>query len=880
MQDAQPDNSKAQIPQIYASLGNGANLSAPQRASQPNYIRGTELFPSRNRSHPVVHRHTEQPIAGEDAQPMANGESVSGLENRMRQMILHNQRAVEDPPGLRIAGPASMPQQSKPTYNRSSRRANQAERRQGNAEAQKLMLNIGQSRLPTIADPRRSDPQSQQNSKGHYPDKKQYSNFPPPAHYTPPHSRGQPWFGRANTEQWPYARPPPQHNQLFNPIQDRYQDGLRLDNSSRGGLQSRGYIANIRDQINYIDFCARDNVSRVEISIQEYNARHSLNATLEKICRMTVTEYERQRNPSFAAESVQLKCFGSLSTNFATTNSDMDLVLLSPCSIPDASSSDSGLPRLIEKTLLDQGFGARLLSRTRVPIIKFCQKPTVELLQRLRDARSRWEEERNVPVPTAKKPAKKKKIKTSTGGQDKPDPTLPQNRPHTADECMSPASESMEVRASTPVLASKPDRLLSSLPVSEVRSAEHAAAAPGFASGKDLEGDDPSLDTKTDEERARLYKLAIREEWYEAGERSIIFDFIRALETSTNDDALKKARARLKTLPNVLKKYRPPPEKHLDFAKDGLGIQCDINFSNRLGLHNSALLRCYSLCDSRVRPMVLFIKAWAKKRKINSAYESTLSSYGYVLMVLHYLANIASPPVVPNLQHYPGIRQDELSSQTVELDGYDVQFFRNENVLRKLAAAGQLTSNQEPLAFLIRGFFRYFGGGGPSNFHWMGDVLSLRTLGGILTKQSKGWIAAKTETMDAEPGSNVTKDIRQRYLIAIEDPFETHHNVGRTVSHDGIVAIRDEFRRAHRLIQSAGIASKNQEHLLEEAESRGNLQYRFFGPRPRRNSVKAKGEMIKPSGSPPEDGTMCSAASQRSVSAQDARGQQPARCGS
>ena len=49
--------------------------------------------------------------------------------------------------------------------------------------------------------------------------------------------------------------------------------------------------------------------------------------------------------------------------------------------------------------------------------------------------------------------------------------------------------------------------------------------------------------------------------------------------------------------------------------------------------------------------MGIFVKVWAKARKINTPYHGTLSSYGYVLMVLHYLMNVAKPPVIPNLQH-------------------------------------------------------------------------------------------------------------------------------------------------------------------------------------------------------------------------------------
>ena len=59
------------------------------------------------------------------------------------------------------------------------------------------------------------------------------------------------------------------------------------------------------------------------------------------------------------------------------------------------------------------------------------------------------------------------------------------------------------------------------------------------------------------------------------------------------------------------------------------------------------------------------------------------------------------------------------------------------------------------------------------------------------------------------------KEIRHRYLFAIEDPFELDHNVARTVTHNGIVAIRDEFRRAWRIIRNAG-RNVVPEDLLED----------------------------------------------------------------
>ncbi len=308
---------------------------------------------------------------------------------------------------------------------------------------------------------------------------------------------------------------------------------------------------------------------------------------------------------------------------------------------------------------------------------------------------------------------------------------------------------------------------------------------------------------------------------------------------STEDQA--KCKAQLLSLPDVLNRYRPPPDHLLDYPKDGVGVQCDIIFSNPLAIHNSAMLRCYNLSDPRVKPMVLFVKAWAKRRKINSPYHGTLSSYGYVLMVLHYLVNIARPPICLNLQNVEMALRDTSIENTQIVDGYGVRFWRNEEAIQRCAMQGQVTPDRESsVGCLLKGFFQYFAtptGG----FSWAMEVLSLRTPGGILTKAQKGWIAAKTEVLDPVVEGQKGQEVRQRYLFAIEDPFETNHNIARTVVHNGIVAIRDEFRRANRLIHQAGNGQPTQD-LFAEAESKDDLNYRHFGPRPRPPPPKPAGQ--------------------------------------
>jgi DNA polymerase sigma len=52
----------------------------------------------------------------------------------------------------------------------------------------------------------------------------------------------------------------------------------------------------------------------------------------------------------------------------------------------------------------------------------------------------------------------------------------------------------------------------------------------------------------------------------------------------------------------IIKLAQKPTELH------PVEMQCDIGFKNQLAIHNTHLLQSYALCDSRVKPMVLFVK--------------------------------------------------------------------------------------------------------------------------------------------------------------------------------------------------------------------------------------------------------------------------------
>ncbi|KAL8688561.1 MAG: hypothetical protein Q9218_005559 [Villophora microphyllina] len=717
-----------------------------------------------------------------------------------------------------------------------------------------------------------------------------------PTQPQPPHNAAQYYHlpSVAQTHQYPihynnthllpssYGRSHPQNQQLFNPHAHTSHMQNPFGRQGPNFNRNDAFFNNTPAQIRYLNALAEQEVPKAAISVQEEQEKERMREILEDICQKAITEYETMKDPLFDGSTVSLKCFGSLRSGFATRASDMDLAVGSPLSEPDTASAESEIPRILEKALLNHGYGARLLTRTRVPIIRFCEKPTPELAALLQEERLKWEGGGRTRSNKAKASKTSKDIKHISNQQPRSNKQAQtSNTKDPAERLDEPETESVNDRSETgssndnPVV--KPDsdtadggagsnpsvsseggvsltlqQLLgyggcsesvlhhSHQPPDDVTTSR-APEGTGDAQAGPLAKERREL-VLPDEEIVRLYRLATKEGWFEPQERSTIFAFIKAVEAGCAEDQLADLRTALFSLPDILNRYRPPPEHHLDFPKDGVGVQCDINFSNRLALHNSTMLRCYNLCDPRVKPMVLFVKAWAKRRNINSPYHGTLSSYGYVLMVLHYLVNVTNPPICPNLQTIYMAARDDSPENNQIIDGHSVRFWRNEKAIQQWAKTGMMTEDRHStVGSLLRGFFLYYAV--PNNgFSWSTDVLSLRTPGGILTKHQKGWIGAKTTVLDPVQEGRKGQEIRHRYLFAIEDPFETEHNIARTVVHNGIVAIRDEFRRAQRLIHAAENGNV-EEDLFEEAAAKDDLNYRYFGPRPRAKDSRSAAKL-------------------------------------
>ena len=184
-------------------------------------------------------------------------------------------------------------------------------------------------------------------------------------------------------------------------------------------------------------------------------------------------------------------------------------------------------------------------------------------------------------------------------------------------------------------------------------------------------------------------------------------------------------------------------------------------------VRNCSLLRTKLLLD-RLSPGSI-VKVWTKRRKLNSPYTGTLSSYGYTLMMIFFLSQVKRPAVLPNLQRIPP-SSHATRSEEVTLNGHNIYFYDDVATLRK-----EWTSfNTENVGELLIDFFKFFS----KEFAYSKDVISIRTDGGLTTKDGHTWSSE----------------------LCIEDPFQVGYNVARTVTRDGLYTIRGEFMRASRIL--------------------------------------------------------------------------------
>jgi DNA polymerase sigma len=257
-------------------------------------------------------------------------------------------------------------------------------------------------------------------------------------------------------------------------------------------------------------------------------------------------------------------------------------------------------------------------------------------------------------------------------------------------------------------------------------------------------------------------------------------------------------------------------------------LECDLSMHNPLAVLNTALLRTYAEITPVTRVLAAIIKRWAKARDINNPARHTLSSYGYIVMLLHFLTyhkrtgnglispvgppegnpqhrNPQSPrptPLLPNLQwmdpvwpsNPKGTPYRELSSLPRNIVPHPMEdkktvnrYFYSPKTPNDKAALQMLFSGQDlSLAILLASFFRYYA----YEFDYKRYVVSMHST------SSRGVVEREVKA-ELDGWRNYSA------ALTIEDPFESFYDIAHVLRGGYYHRIRREFAVAYSKIADA-----------------------------------------------------------------------------
>lgn len=259
-------------------------------------------------------------------------------------------------------------------------------------------------------------------------------------------------------------------------------------------------------------------------------------------------------------------------------------------------------------------------------------------------------------------------------------------------------------------------------------------------------------------------------------------------------------------------------------------IECDLSMHNPLAVLNTALFRTYAEITPVTRVLAAIIKRWAKARDINNPARHTLSSYGYIIMLVHFLTyhkrtgnGLVSPvappegdpshrnpaaqrptPLLPNLQWvdpmwpnqprgtpYRDLNSNSRPRQMMphpreEDKTVNAYFYKprtpNDTTVLQMHFPGQDLS----LAILLASFFRYYA----YEFDYKRYVVSLHST------SARGLVEREVKA-ELEGWRNYSA------ALTIEDPFETFYDVAHVLRGGYYHRIRREFAVAYTKIADA-----------------------------------------------------------------------------
>lgn len=219
------------------------------------------------------------------------------------------------------------------------------------------------------------------------------------------------------------------------------------------------------------------------------------------------------------------------------------------------------------------------------------------------------------------------------------------------------------------------------------------------------------------------------------------------------------------------------------FRGKDMDIEADISYRNDLALHNTELLNQYCKWDEdRLPTLGIWVKTWAKRCGVGDASKGSLSSYAWILMLIHYLQRTEPIRMMPFLQfgmHIP--------NESQYVNGWNVDFC-------KFVDVGQCQRVGISTYELFVGFLDYFS----THFQYDAHIIQIN-VPGTVSKVGRWY----------------------RCPMVIRDPFELDHNLAQGVDEDMFRYIRSCMRHSRTVFMDQNLRT---EFLASKGFRRGAFE--------------------------------------------------------
>ncbi|KAF9134879.1 Zinc finger, CCHC domain-containing protein [Mortierella sp. 14UC] len=199
------------------------------------------------------------------------------------------------------------------------------------------------------------------------------------------------------------------------------------------------------------------------------------------------------------------------------------------------------------------------------------------------------------------------------------------------------------------------------------------------------------------------------------------------------------------------------------------GLHCDMSINQPMGVFNSQLINAYREIDTRFLGLWFGLRYLAGQYRILGGSTGYLSSYALTMMLIVFLQDVTSPPILPKLQQQSA---DKMHASTI--DGYHCAYDRDPRNYTGLAAKNNKLEGE-----LLEEFCTYFG----FTFNYTTQEVNPRL--GVIRNRS------------VPPPPRTRTDSRPKdWPICILDPFLTTRNVAGNCRSSHVANIQMCFRSA------------------------------------------------------------------------------------